>query len=506
MKSDAIYARQSVDKMDSISIESQIERCRLEAEGESVRVFKDKGYSGKNTDRPEFQEMLEAIRKGEIKRVIAYKLDRVSRSVIDFTSLIDEFQKYGVEFVSCTEKFDTSTPMGRAMLNICVVFAQLERETIQQRVLDAYISRSRKGYFMGGKIPYGYNREPFVIDGIHTTRFVINEEEAQILRHIYDLYSNPQTSLRDIVKVLNAEGIKQGRTDDGYWSIAHIGAMLKSPVYVRADLDVYDFFKGQGSQIHSPAEYFTGTNGIYLFSERGAQRKQTCLKDQNIVIAPHEGIVSSDVWLKCRIKLLGNAQVAKPIKAKNTWLAGKIKCPLCGYAMVVRKSPTKVGRYFICSHHEDSLQGCPGVGGLYAGEIEDVVFGAMTEKLKEFETIEKRQGATVAENPKITEIKLRLAGIDDEIEKLMKKLADADGVLMGYITERVKALDAEKKALSDQLSELEPIQKQNAEIEGMTGYLDKWEELTIEDKMTVVDALIGQVRADKTSVEITWKI
>ena len=112
---DAIYARQSVDRMDSISIESQIEYCKYEARGGEYRVFQDKGYSGKNTDRPNFQIMLEAIRRGEVKRVIVYKLDRISRSILDFATMMAEFQDKNVEFVSCTEKFDTSTPMGRAV-------------------------------------------------------------------------------------------------------------------------------------------------------------------------------------------------------------------------------------------------------------------------------------------------------------------------------------------------------------------------------------------------------
>ena len=138
IREDCIYARQSVDRKDSISIESQIDFCKYELKGGSCRVFKDKGYSGKNTDRPEFQKLLGEIRKGKVRRVIVYKLDRISRSILDFATMMELFQEYDVEFVSSTEKFDTSTPMGRAMLNICIVFAQLERETIQKRVTDAY--------------------------------------------------------------------------------------------------------------------------------------------------------------------------------------------------------------------------------------------------------------------------------------------------------------------------------------------------------------------------------
>ena len=143
IREDVIYARQSVDRKDSISIESQIDFCKYELKGGSCRVFKDKGYSGKNTDRPEFQKLLGEIRKGKVRRVVVYKLDRISRSILDFANMMELFQEYDVEFVSSTEKFDTSTPMGRAMLNICIVFAQLERETIQKRVTDAYTSWER---------------------------------------------------------------------------------------------------------------------------------------------------------------------------------------------------------------------------------------------------------------------------------------------------------------------------------------------------------------------------
>ena len=138
----AIYARKSVFREDSISIESQIEMCQYEARGQEYVVYKDNGYSGKNTDRPDFQRMISDIKSGTISKVIVYKLDRVSRSVLDFSGLMDLFQKYKVDFVSATEHFDTSSPMGRAMLNICIVFAQLERETIQQRVIDAEAKRA----------------------------------------------------------------------------------------------------------------------------------------------------------------------------------------------------------------------------------------------------------------------------------------------------------------------------------------------------------------------------
>ena len=135
---DAIYTGQSIDKVDSISVESQLEYCKYETRGNVYKVYSDKGYSGKNTNRPGFESMMKDIKQGGVSRVIVYKLDRISRSILDFANMMDVFQEYNVEFVSSTERFDTSTPIGRAMLNICIVFAQLERETIQKRVADAY--------------------------------------------------------------------------------------------------------------------------------------------------------------------------------------------------------------------------------------------------------------------------------------------------------------------------------------------------------------------------------
>lgn len=296
-KLDAIYARQSIDKADSISIESQIEFCRYETRGAPCMTFFDKGYSGKNTDRPGFQSMLAAIRRGEIKRVICYKLDRCSRSILDFSNLMAELQTFGVEFVSCTEKFDTSTPMGRAMLNICIVFAQLERETIQQRVCDAYHARCRKGFYMGGRIPFGYRLEPFQLDGKKTARYAVNEPEAKILRFLYREYASPLTSLSDLITRLEKAGIPHPRKENGQWIRENIGRMLRNPIYVRSDSEIFSYFQEKGVTMYNPIEDFIGTNGCYLYSDKGSKGKL-------LVLAPHEGIVSSQLWLQCRCKRL----------------------------------------------------------------------------------------------------------------------------------------------------------------------------------------------------------
>ena len=292
-KVNAIYARQSIDKTDSISIESQIECCKYEARGEPYEVFFDKGYSGKNTDRPQFLKMLADIRSYKIKRVICYKLDRCSRSILDFTQLMEEFLHYDVEFISCTEKFDTSTPIGRAMLSICVVFAQLERETIQQRVFDTYHSRCKRGFYMGGRIPFGFCLEPYTIDGKKTAHYSSVPQETEILKKMYDIYKDPNMSQADVANELNTNGIYNPRSQDGLWQRTHIARLLKNPIYVKSDSAVYNYYMQKDVHIQNNFQDFIGTNGCYLYHNH----REKCL-----VLAPHEGIVSSDIWLQCANK------------------------------------------------------------------------------------------------------------------------------------------------------------------------------------------------------------
>lgn len=502
-RQDVIYARQSIDKVDSISIESQIEFCAYETRGKKYKVFYDKGYSGKDTDRPQFREMLKSVRKGEISRVICYKLDRISRSILDFATMMEEFQQNGVEFVSCTEKFDTSTPMGRAMLNICIVFAQLERETIQQRVSDAYISRSRKGFYMGGRIPYGYSLEPYYIDGKKTARYVQDPQESEIVSLIYSMYAQPNTSYGDISRYMKENNIPNTRNKNGCWDRSRIAELIKNPIYVKADINIYNFFKSQNSQIHNSADDYIGTNGIYLYSDKKSDRKSNCLQGQHIVIAPHEGIVSSDIWIRAREKSLKNKQAANPQKSKNTWLVGKIKCGKCGYAMTIRKSSSAGRRYFICSHRMQS-HACEGVRGVRADELENTVFENIKNHLDSF--CHAQNIKTKDKNQRFIKIHTRLNEIEKEIDGLMKKLANADEVLTKYISLRINTLYSKKQLLLNEIKGVENVENDKTlDKETLEAFVESWEEITIDEKIMVVDSLISVIKVTETNIKIIWK-
>ena len=186
----AIYTRKSVSEgLDQAfnSLDAQreaVEGYVRSQEGAGWRAlperYDDGGYSGATTDRPAFQRLVADIAARRVDVVAVYRLDRLSRSLVDFAGLMRDFEERGVAFVSVTERFDTSTPMGRMVLNLLATFAQFERETIAQRTRDKVGASRRRGMWTGGRPVLGYD----VVD----KRLVVNPREADEVRRIFDLY------------------------------------------------------------------------------------------------------------------------------------------------------------------------------------------------------------------------------------------------------------------------------------------------------------------------------
>jgi len=463
----------------------------------------DKGYSGKNLDRPDFERLCQDIKQGLIKRVIVYKLDRISRSILDFSNLMIFFEKHGVEFISTTEKFDTSTPVGRAMLNICIVFAQLERETIQQRVADAYHSRSKQSFYMGGKIPYGFKQETETIEinGIKTSKYVIDHEESSQIKLIYSLYADENYSLNDIVKYLLENKIY--KTNGAKWQNCWISDMLRNPVYVQSDLSVYQFFKSQGADIVNPASDFIG-NGCYLYKGTvSTTRTQSDLKDKVLVLAPHEGFIPPELWLKCRMRCLKNKRLTTTCKAKNSWLTGKTKCGNCGYALIIKKSKAKWGRYCVCSS-KYNRNTCEGTGGtIYADLLEEYISEAIKNKLAEFDELSDYRKKDT--NPKVEKNQLKLVEIDNEIDSLLKKVTNANEILMDYINNKIDELDKEKKTIQQEnFVSAQMAKQENLDI--VRNHVQNWDKTSFSDKQSVVNILIDVIHVKNGEIAVQWNI
>lgn len=244
----AIYIRVStthqIDK-DSIPMQRKdlIAYCTLILGTEDYEIFEDAGYSGKNTDRPAYQEMMGRIRKGAFSHLLVWKIDRISRNLLDFAEMYDELQSLRVTFVSKNEQFDTSTAIGEAMLKIILVFAELERNMTSERVTATMISRANNGLWNGGRIPFGYDYDP------DSMLFSIREDEAVICRMLKDDYITNK-SLTGTARMLNAAGYRTRA--DVEWTPTAVWIIAQSPFY--AGIYRYNRYKGTENRTINPED------------------------------------------------------------------------------------------------------------------------------------------------------------------------------------------------------------------------------------------------------------
>lgn len=185
-------------------------------------VFEDAGFSAKNTERPGYQQMMARVRDGEFTHIVVWKLDRISRNLLDFAGMYAELKDLGVVFISKNEQFDTSTAIGEAMLKIILVFAELERNMTSERVTATMISRAQGGQWNGGRVPFGYDH----VKG--TDDFTVNEAEAAVVLKVYDQYERAPSLLKT-AKTLNEKGIKNRSGIP--WNPATVRYVLTSPFY-----------------------------------------------------------------------------------------------------------------------------------------------------------------------------------------------------------------------------------------------------------------------------------
>lgn len=497
----AIYARQSVDKKDSISIESQVDFCKKEICDEEYKVYTDKGFSGGNTNRPAFESMLDDIERGIIKKVIVYKLDRISRSILDFANIIKVFKSHNVEFQSSTEKFDTSTPIGNAMLNITMVFAQLERETIQKRIKDNYYARGRKGFYMGGRAPYGFTKVETRVEGIKTSTFKNNPEQMPYLLEMYRMYSETDMSLGKISDFLNNKKVPSA--EGGLWDSCKISRILRSPVYVKADADVYLYYKNKGCIINNDISQFIGKKGCYLYGKREAnERKYTKVTDHVLSLGLHEGVVDSRTWLLCQYKLDHNKQVKNSGKGKHSWLSGYVKCGYCNYAVsVVRSGEYK---YFNC-RGKTNYKICNGHSSpVHVDRIERIIEEFIFKKSRELKDVSIKIEDN--ENQEINKLKLQIIEIENQIEHILNQLTEANNVVMRYINERVTYLDNIRNSLIEEMRKLTVMEGVLQPFVNVSEYIDKWKECGIDEKKSICGFFINRIMIKDDEIVIDWKL
>lgn len=505
-----IYARKSVERENSISCETQLEYCRSmikpDERTEEIIPIVDNGFSGGNVNRDGFQKMMKLISQGKVSKVIVYKIDRISRSLSDFMQILADFKEYHVEFVSSQESFDTTSPYGEMLIKLLMVFAEFERTSTIERVTQAYAHRSEMGFYMGGRRPYGFELVPAVIHNIKTKKLEPVPAEMEQIRYIFEVYAQENVSLRRLQNLLVAE--KRFPLDGSSWTTSKLSTLLKNPIYVKADSDIYAYYERKGVRIHSDISLFTGEYGAQLYGHTKHKRELSDWSDMKLVLLSHQGTIDSAVWLKCQRKLEKNRQITNSYSSTTSWLAGKVVCEKCGYTMTtVKGKVNKNGefrRYFNCTG-KSNKKICTGTRvTIYAQDLERMVYDCITEKFSELTGAVP--GIRQTDTAEINDIKLKILSIEKSRQQIVDMLLadDVNRDVKELLNQRATQLKKEQSILNDRMDE---IRNKANETAAVVDFAESWKTADYECKKSVAMLMIHQITVSEDgSINIIWNI
>ena len=535
----AIYSRKSKFTGKGESIENQIELCKNQLinkyniKEENIKIYQDEGFTGYNTNRPQFQEMIKDIRNKKIKCVIVYRLDRISRNVTDFCNLKNEFIKYNTDFISVTENFDTSTPMGRAMLMISSVFAQLERDTIAERIRDNMYELAKTGRWLGGNTPLGYKSEKvetLSVDGKRKNLYKLDIvfEEAEIIKLIW----NKMCELKSLSKLevyLLQKGIKT-RNGNNFTRFSLI-TILKNPVYVVADNKIKDFFEKMNVTIYeTDIEKCNGINGLLAYNKReelmGKTKSYKDITEWIIAVGKHQGIIPSQQFIKVWNLIVNNKDKRCRVPRQNTSiLSGIIRCKHCGNYMRPRLRNTvtidnKRNFSYLCVLKEKSrkrLCKCKNINGI---ETDMIVIEKISEmklptnmlinKIKLLiNNKEKKSDKRINELQTLNTI---LSRNKRKVEALIDKMAIIDGELIADITAQIKSIKSKNLEIEKRIIELSKETEKEIDKDEVTvlalniinKYMSSFDSLNIVDKRLMIKSLVNTIESDGENIYIYY--
>ena len=535
----AIYSRKSKFTGKGESIENQIELCKNQLinkyniKEENIKIYQDEGFTGYNTNRPQFQEMIKDIRNKKIKCVIVYRLDRISRNVTDFCNLKNEFIKYNTDFISVTENFDTSTPMGRAMLMISSVFAQLERDTIAERIRDNMYELAKTGRWLGGNTPLGYKSEKvetLSVDGKRKNLYKLDIvfEEAEIIKLIW----NKMCELKSLSKLevyLLQKGIKT-RNGNNFTRFSLI-TILKNPVYVVADNKIKDFFEKMNVTIYeTDIEKCNGINGLLAYNKReelmGKTKSYKDITEWIIAVGKHQGIIPSQQFIKVWNLIENNKDKRCRVPRQNTSiLSGIIRCKHCGNYMRPRLRNTvtidnKRNFSYLCVLKEKSrkrLCKCKNINGI---ETDMIVIEKISElKLPTNMLINKIKLLINNKEKKIDKrinelqtLNTILSRNKRKVEALIDKMAIIDGELIADITAQIKSIKSKNLEIEKRIIELSKETEKEIDKDKVTvlalniinKYMSSFDSLNIVDKRLMIKSLVNTIESDGENIYINY--
>ena len=339
-----IYSRKSKFTGKGESIENQIELCRQyiamhfgEEAAENVLVYEDEGFSGGNLERPQFKKMMKDSQKIAFAAIVVYRLDRISRNISDFSSLIEELGRLGIDFVSIRESFDTSSPMGRAMMYIASVFSQLERETIAERIRDNMHELAKTGRWLGGTTPTGYASESeskITVDGKERKAYKLKPipEEIQLVKTIFEVFMETGSLSKTDQYLLEHRCVtKRGKQFTRF----AIRGILTNPVYMIADETAYQYLKENNVDLFAERSEFDGEHGVMAYNRTlqrpGKANQIRPMEEWIVAVGKHPGIIAGSDWVRVQAMLdVNKSKSYRRPRSNVALLSGLLRCGECG--------------------------------------------------------------------------------------------------------------------------------------------------------------------------------
>jgi len=365
-KKAAIYARVSTvaQAEEGFSIDGQIALLKdVSAHNgyEIYNVYVDRGISGKNMDRPALQQMNEDARQGKFEIIMVYKANRLARNTSDLLKMVEEYQKNNIQFMSYSEKFDTTSATGKLMLQIISSMSEFERNQIVENVTMGLEKRAKNGYYNGNKL-LGYDK--ISNDKRHLT---INESEAEIVRRIFNEYANGK-GYRAIANGLNKDGLRTKKGNP--FDIAGVKYILNNVFYI-----------GQ----------------IKFQQYIGWNEKRRKGYNPNPIIAEgrHEPIIEKELWDKVHRRMTEMSKKPQVHGKGSNVLTGLIRCPVCGHAHAASntvnmvKGEKKKIRYYSCSQFKNKGASVCSANSIRADLIEPYVLNRIIEVINNDKILEK---------------------------------------------------------------------------------------------------------------------
>ena len=515
----AIYARKSKATKKGESISNQIDLCKKyfsNTTNEEVNflIYEDEGWSGGNINRPNFTKMINDAKLKRFSALICYRLDRIARNVADFSSTYKILEENNIAFISITEQFDTNSIMGRGMINIAATFAQIERETIAERIKDNMLELSRTGRWLGGTPPLGFKSVQITENDKKMYKLEIIEEEMEIVRLIYKLYPKYKSTV-PIARYLVSNYIK-GK-NGGDFSRNTVLQILKNPVYCCSDDEAIKYFKNKGSFLNTK---LSSECGLMVYNKRKGGKKENPIDEWIIATGKHPGIISGSQWVNCQNILEEIKSKSSPRKSTGNkfLLSGILKCGRCGSSMS-SWSRTNRGIYYRsyrCELKNRSSNRCDSKM-INADELEEFVIDLCKNlNMEELINSKKTEKNNLSLKKELTSLNKNLNENNKLLQGLIKKLALIDDIdILAIIQAEIKKIKSQNENINKRINEIN-FSMFDIEDEAKTKQmiLDAHEQFkkfiniidNVEDRRTLITNFIEYFTYDSTTNEIGYKL